>query len=197
MEKVYTLYIVDVATIDIDRGYCKGEWKSSRLRHGTPITSCANTHLEATKNHLHRRRHDNKQETVGIDQGRTCQEGQSFVVLGLPGIGARGRQAVRHCFPGISFDGRTVTEVHMTDFKFLYKPGPNTRLVKQLDVEAPDLNRALMTFQGYAGHRYPHYKLLKVLDDQHHILYPKPRPLFDLPGDVPEGVSRERLSAEG
>ena len=85
----------------------------------------------------------------------------------------------------------------MTDYKFLYKPGPNTRLVKQLDIEAPNLNQALMTFQNYAGHRYPHYRLLKVLDDQHHTLYPKPRPLFDLSGDVSEEVSRERLGTEG
>ena len=72
----------------------------------------------------------------------------------------------------------------MTDFIFLYKPGPNINLVKQLDVEATDLNQALMLFQGYAGYRYPHYRLLKVLDDQHHTLFPKQVPLFDLSGGV-------------
>jgi|GEM_PF-7016499 len=78
----------------------------------------------------------------------------------------------------------------MTDFIFLYKPGPQTNLVKQLEIEAPDLNRALTMFQGYAGYRYPHYRLLKILDDEHHTLYPKSGRLFDLS----EGVSRERLS---
>ena len=67
----------------------------------------------------------------------------------------------------------------MTDFIFLYKPGPNTDLVKQLDVEAADLNRALVMFQGYAGYRCPHYRLLKILDDQHHTIYPKPVSLYD------------------
>ena len=78
----------------------------------------------------------------------------------------------------------------MTDFIFLYKPGPNTTLVKQLNVEAVDLNCALTMFQGYAGYRYPHYRLLKILDEDHHTLYPKPGRLFDMS----EGVSRERLS---
>jgi len=93
---------------------------------------------------------------------------------------------------GISSSGRQQQEVAMTDFKFLYKPGPNTTVVKQLDVEAVNLNCAIMLFQGYAGHRYPHYRLLKILDDQHHTLYPKPQPFFGM--GVSEGGSHERLT---